>query len=305
MRSSWLLLGLLGVGCAAREVDAPVETEPVAQQVAELDVAPAAEEARARLAQRLDARGLALGPREPVEHAAAWDQERALAALRGATGRAFQAGWSESEWIADDGEYRAAVDARSGRVRVRGLDAYDARLAHAPDDVIRARGAALLAGFATDLPRPQDLIVKHLGGTTRSLEPDVPDEAQNVDERMGSKVFAFRKLGGLPVANNRLVASYLNDGRLLGVRGRWPAIDLERSRLRSDMRADEVVERALGLLVERGVNPHRPEPIVLESFYELRPEGSGWVAVLRASALVVSYNAEGEPGRRERHDFDL
>jgi hypothetical protein len=303
MRTGLLLCTLvLGVGCEARDVDAPVAQKPVAQTVAALDEHAAL---AAKLATRIDASRLALGPLQAVEHAPPFEEGRALAALREATGRDFEADSSNpAEWSASDGQYRATLEPGSGRVHVRGGDAYDAALAHAPDEVFEARAAALLRGFAPDLPR--ELHVKHLGSTTRTIvEDDVPVDDQNKLERMGSKVYALRTLGGLPVAGNRLVASYRNDGQLVGVRGRWPEIDVGRSKLHSEMRPEDVVGRAADVLASRGVNPDREEPIVLESFYELRPDASGWVAVLRASAVVVTHNAEGEQGRRERHDFDI
>jgi hypothetical protein len=303
MRTGWLLLGILALGCEAQGVDAPTTSTQSVNQAAVDQVAPLADAIAARLLARIDASRLALGPLEPVEAAPAFDERAALAALHDATGGEFKVEWFESSWQASDGSYQALLDARSGRLSVTGPEAYDAGLKPVSDDELLERGTALLRGFAPDLPK--ELVLKHLGGTLRYVADDVPAEKQNSEERLGSKVFAIRELGGLPVAGNRLVASYLNDSRLMGVRGVWPAIDLARSRLRSDMRQDEVVAKAVALLVEHGVNPDREEPIVLESFYELRPDANGWVAVLRASALVVSYNGEDEPGRRERHDFDI
>jgi hypothetical protein len=291
-----LVLAMLCTSCAARDVDAP-DVEKATERRSAL--AGEAEADVDKLRARIDSSQLRLEPVEPVEPAAEFDEADALAALRRATGAEFRVEAGDGVWRASDGEYTATLETRSGRWNIEGGTGYDSRLSRQEDAAFLDQAAALLGGLASDVPRELDL--KHLGGSTRVEGGPVQDES----ERLGSKVFALRKLGGLPVAGNRLVASYRNDGRLHAVRGLWPTIDVERSRLRSELSAEQVVDRALEQLVAHHVNPDRKEAIVLESFYELRPEGERWVAVLRAAALVTTYGHEGEPGRRERHDFDI
>lgn len=297
MRRWFVIAGIACAGCDASEPK--TEASGVAEEPAQLAVQKdATQRARERIAARMDASGLALGPREDVTEALPFDVERIVEALTQATGSKLEAQWADPVLSAQAEGISFTFDAATGHVLFETALSYVDGLERATDAWFQDEASRLFAGLVGE---SSEVTVKHLAATSRDLATGTLTESG----RLGTKVFAFRKLGGIPVAGNRLVASYLTDGRLKTVRGLWPRINLARSRLSSELSVDEVVARAADLLVEHRVNPDREEPIVLESFYELRPDAEGWVAVLRAAALVVTYGHENEPGRRERHDFDL
>lgn len=292
-----LLTSALLLSCASEQnhaMNTPTPEPELAQ--AELEEGPA----RARLAQRLDDTGFALGPLENVAQALEFDAASVLDGLSRVTGEAFEAEASGVAWRATSASYSAEFDAARGQFAVTGTREYQRGLPVAADELFSERTLTLLSGIASDVA-DHALDLKHLGATTRELGEQVGES----DVRVGSKVFVVRRLGGLRVAGNRLVASFATDGTLVGVRGLWPSIDLAHSRLSSSLGLDEARERALDLLLLDGVNPEHDEPIVLESFYRLDVSEHGVVASLRGAALVTSYNNDGLPGRRERHEFDL
>jgi hypothetical protein len=293
-RLLWAIV-ILSTGCAADEVARPAHEQRAQAQALDTRTA------RDKLRARIDTSALALGPMEAVGEADPFVEDRALAGLADATGGKYAGGWEGSVWQASNDVYKASFDRGSGNLLITGPESYARGLEHATDDVLNKQGTALLGSFVADLDTAY-VEVKHLGSTMKALEGDEPAEAT---ERVGSKVFAFRKLGGLRVAGNRLIASYRTDGKLRVARGLWPHIDVAHSRLNALVDRAEAVERALDLLLEHNVNPDRQDPIALESFYELRQGETGWVAVLRAAALVTAYGNDEQPGRRERHDFDL
>ena len=256
--------------------------------------------ARERLRARLDDARFQLGPTANVAEAAEFDASTALQGLRAVTEQELESEVAGSTWRASGASYSASFELVSGRFMLSGRREYQAGLAHAADDVLYERARTLLSGLASDVA-DHALDLKHLGATTRLLG----DEVEQVDERIGSKVFVIRRLGGLRVAGNRLVASFATDGTVIEARGIWPRVDVANSQLSSTLALEDAKERALDVLVAHGVNPNRAEPIVLESFYQLEPGPEGMVARLRGAALVTSYNHEEQPGRRERHEFEL
>jgi hypothetical protein len=274
--------------------DPHASPEKAAQESAALD------DARELLRARLDDSRLFLEPIENPTQATAFDPEAALAAMSDVAEQSFRAEASGSRWRASSDSYVATFDRESGRFELSGTPDYQFGLVHADDALFYERARTLLSGLAPDVSE-QAFDLEHLGASTRTLG----DPVIQTDERMGSKVFVLRSLGGLRVAGNRLVASFATDGRLVSARGLWPTIDLAHSQLDAALTLDEARERALDLLVAHGVNPNRTDPIVLESFYQLEPGPEGMVARIRAAALVVSYNHEEQPGRRERHEFEL
>jgi hypothetical protein len=292
MQFRWIAMSLTLL-CACAAADQPQGQASHAQ--AALD-----DSAREQLRARLEPSRLHLGPLESVAEASEFEQGAALSGLVGVAGQSFDSQMAGTLWKATSERYRASFDTLSGRFDLEGGADYQRGLAHAPDDLFHERARALLSGLAGDVPG-HTFELKHLGATTRVLGSEVTQS----DARIGSKVFVLRRLGGLRVAGNRLVASFATDGTLVDARGLWPHIDVAHSQLSAQLSAAEASERALDLLLEHGVEPQRSEPIVLESFYQLEPGPEGMVARLRAAALVIAYNHEQQPGRRERHEFDL
>jgi len=306
MRIQTVLLGIWITSCAAPETDGGNGT--VSGDGSEDKVifssAPIteAEEAAARdaLLSRIDATHLRLAPMGNVEQSAGFDAQAVEAALETATGSSLQTEWAGTRWMASGATHQASYDVATGELLIADAATYERALSHAPDAQFLAHATALFGGLAQDsIDALVDL--KHLGVTER----DFAEPNSNVETRIGTKVFAMRRLGGLRVAGNRMVASYKTDGTLRTVRGRWPSIDLAHSTLSSNLSQAEVVQKAIDTLIAAEVRSEGQDPIRLESFYELREGTTGWIAVLRAAAINQTLGSNGEPGRIERHDFDL
>jgi len=301
MRIQSLLLGVWMMGCTAKELDADHhETSRAPDERVASSTSAALGEDRTGFMARLDASGLKLGPVTPVSPPAAFDAQVASAAFAEATGSTYAMEWAGSRFNLASETHQAFYDLESGQLGAADTSDYELGLAHAPDAQFLAGATALFTALAADASEAE-IDLKHLGTTAR----EVGASSNSAEARLGTKVFAMRRLGGLRVAGNRMVASYKTDGTLRTMRGLWPAIDLAHSQLTSTLTQTQAVERAIDTLIEAGAPADGTEPIVLESFYELRPGGTGLIAVLRGSALRQSVNGEGAPGRTQRHDFDL
>lgn len=301
MRIQILLLGVWVMGCAAKEIDADhQETRPASSERVASTTSAALGEDRMGLISRLDVSRLRLGPVTAVSPSAAFDTQIVSAAFSEATGSTFATEWAGPRFNLASETHQAFYDIESGQLSVADTADYESGLAHAPDAQFLAGATALFTAIAADASEAE-IDLKHLGTTAR----EVGASSNTAEARLGTKVFAMRRLGGLRVAGNRMVASYKTDGTLRTMRGLWPAIDLAHSQLTSTLTQAQAVERAIDTLIEAGARGNGNEPIVLESFYELRPGASGLIAVLRGSAIRQSVNGEGMPGRIQRHDFDL
>lgn len=295
----WFCL-ILCIGCAAEE-----DSSSPSSDESEVDLNPAElaeeslDERRALFAARLDPSELALGPLTPVEAAVPFDESKVLEALSQATGASFTAQREGGRWSASSETHDVEIDLEDGTIDVASEEGYIRDLKHAPDAMFETSAKALFSAIASDTSEA-NVRLMHLGATTRVIATGA-----QTDARIGTKVFAIRRLGGLRVANSRMVASFNTDGKLRAVRGRWPEINLKDSKLTSSLTQDQVLERALNVLADSKVTADDREPIRLESFYELQKTEAGTIAVLRAAVLVRTRNAEGELGRGERHDFDL
>jgi hypothetical protein len=280
--------------CAAERGDSQQTAAPVVQALEE------AAEVRETLRARLDTSRLLLAPVRALDERDAFDGARALAGLEQVTGQSLEAQTSGSTWHAEGGDYSVSFDARSGALSLRAERSYERGLARAADAQLEELARTLLTGFASSVSK-QTSHLQHLGSTTRVLGEDEPPS----DERLGSKVFVIRRLGGIRVAGSRLVVSFATDGRLVSARGLWPAIELRDSQLTSSLSLEQASERALDVLLANGVNAEREDPIYLETFYQLEPAAEHSVVRLRAAAIVTAYDHEETPGRRVRHEFDL
>lgn len=301
MRIQSLLLAIWITGCAAKGIDVdPQETRTAPSERVTSTKSVALDDERSGLLARLDASGLQLGPVTTVSSSAAFDTQIASAAFAEATGSTFTTEWAGPRFHLASETHQAFYDIESGLLSVADTADYELGLAHAPDAQFLAGATALFTAIAADASEAE-IDLKHLGTTAR----EVGASSNSAEARLGTKVFAMRRLGGLRVAGNRMVASYKTDGTLRTMRGLWPAIDLAHSQLTSTLTQTQAVARAVDTLIEVGARGDGTEPIVLESFYELRPGGTGLIAVLRGSAIRQSVNGEGMAGRIQRHDFDL
>ena len=303
MRIYGMFLGSLLASCAVEGPDSlqAVEGQHRAELIEAASSPEALAEARGLLSARIDTSRLNLSPAADVTAPAVFDGSVVTNALQAATGSLFVASWAGPKWNASSETHQVSLDMESGAVLIADAGEYERGLAQADDATFLANASALFNAIAPDAAAAL-LEVKHLGGTTQQMQ----GEPQPQDARLGSKVFAFRTLGGLRVAGNRMVASYKTDGTLRTVRGLWPAIDLDNSQLSSALSQGQVVERALEVLLAANVRRTGDDVIELESFYELRTNASGQrVAMLRASALVQTFGPDGAAGRVERHDFDI
>ena len=256
---------------------------------------------RAELRARIDDERLILIPSAIDTQVDGFDADKAAQALTQATQSTYQVQWQGALWGAASETHQVSFDTETGVLSIADTGDYEPGLSHAPDTQVLAHATELFEALAADTANAA-IEIKHLGVTNRQ----VGDPNSNVDERIGSKVFALRRLNGLRVAGSRMVASYKTDGTLRTVRGLWPTIDLSHSKLASELSRNEAIELALSTLLRDGVQMRGDDRISLETFYELRrdPALGTWVAVLRAAATNQTYGPDG-PSRIERHDFDL
>lgn len=303
MRMYGLLVSAVLASCAAADPVVGPEEDGQSQTALEAteQLTDSLAQSRTLLIGRIDTGRLHLQPLTEIRPGQAFDSDALSAAMQAATGHVLEGGWNGTTFAASSALHEVTFDEQTGSLLIADTGNYEMGLTHATDEVFLATTQSLFNAVASDTSEALTE-VKHLGATAREIGSD----GEPVPARIGTKVFAFRTLGGLRVAGNRLVASYKTDGTLRTVRGLWPAIDLERSKLRSTLSVDEVVTRALDVLIAANARVLGDDPIAIETFYELqRTEDGEHVAVLRASALVQTLGPDGTPGRGARHDFDI
>jgi len=202
---------------------------------------------------------------------------------------------------------------RDGSFLVRDAGTYGAGAGAHPDEAkLASTTRRLLAALGASGSETSDLQVRTLMAGKRveerpgtSLLPAV--QAGVTREAIGKKVFVRRTLGGIPVAGNGAVASFGLDGGFRKLRGRWTAVDARKSQLASDLDETAFVERALDVLLERGLAADSDLPIYLETYFRPRASAAcGTMTVdLRGLAYVQTRGPDGEPGRVVQLDFDV
>jgi hypothetical protein len=187
--------------------------------------------------------------------------------------------------------YMNIVDSR-GYVYETSRDVSDDQLARASRDLLQVMGID---------PREAETEVVALGGESAAASGN-----GTTVERVGRKVFHFRKLGGIPVGSNRMVFSYALDGSLRHVRGTWPAIDYAGSYLESRLSIDEIVERALDAMLASQESTVSNTPVQIETFFEVADEfAPGTTTVKLRAAATTQASSESGPGRGVRYEFDI
>lgn len=177
---------------------------------------------------------------------------------------------------------------------------YDvATIANVTGAALEQRSASLLMALgisSQDSGKPE---VVSFGGEAKSLSG-----GDSVKQRLGTKVFYIRQIGGVRVPGHRMVFSYAKDGSLRAMRGQWPKLDIPSSKLSTTLSDASIVERALDTLILSKANAQGSSPIHLETFL-VPDEGVASPAVkLRAAALLQAEGPDG-PGRGVRYEFDL
>ena len=78
----------------------------------------------------------------------------------------------------------------------------------------------------------------------------VSSAPEPTNRRLATKVFFFRRLGGVPVIGNKIAVSYALDGSLRKVLGRWHPLHLEKGSIRSDLSLPRFIEKAADEILE-------------------------------------------------------
>lgn len=90
---------------------------------------------------------------------------------------------------------------------------------------------------------------------------------EGTTREVASKVVIVRRLGGIPVAGDRIVLTYAIDGTLVKVIGRWEPIDYENSALSSSLDDAAIIERAAERLAASGIDSERVQSLGLRIIY--------------------------------------
>jgi hypothetical protein len=128
-------------------------------------------------------------------------------------------------------------------------------------------------------------------------------------ERVETKLYIERILGGIPVAEDRLVVTFALDGTLRKVIGKWRALDGTSVRMEKAWTAAEIVERGVAAVEARGQTKRQRlapgEPLRVSTRLVPEPAGQGrWSLALAGRVGIVIHGPQG-PTKPEGLDFPL
>jgi hypothetical protein len=201
-------------------------------------------------------------------------------------------------------------------VRLRDRGDYDpTRPETATDAGLLEDARRLLGGLgAVDRETSSFEVATLMAGTrpeTASTAPGVPP-VEIETRRLGKKVFLRRVLGGVEVAGQKAIASFQLDGELRKLRARWTPIDYRRSQLGSTLTTEAFVERALDVLLERGVPTDSGTPIYLSTYFRTEPltdaggeQACGVSRVDLRGLVIVGLRGPDDSERYAQFDFDV
>lgn len=206
-----------------------------------------------KLARDLDVSGVRLGPNETQVNRAwgdvdpAWDLSAIETAVANFDGldepaQAVPTPASDARLSSSVGTKTLELRPDSGMVAIRDVRSY------ADHDGTPVRPEAMaeqldevLAALAVD-PLQYRMSVKALVSSTKAN--DVAPSSGQVPEHRAGKLFLRRHFGGIPVAGDKLVLSFVRGNELRKILGQWHRIAYDRSSLTTALTTVEVAERA-------------------------------------------------------------
>lgn len=118
-------------------------------------------------------------------------------------------------------------------------------------------------------------------------------------------VFAWRTLGGIPIASEKFVFNFKLDGTLQYLSGRWTPINYQASRLATPLDETEFTDRAISTLMEAGIPSESGRPINLATHYRIVSSENGPILELRGVANTVIDGSDGPDGEGVGESFEF
>jgi hypothetical protein len=149
----------------------------------------------------------------------------------------------------------------------------------------------------------------------RALLSQVQDETDGTEgpiTMVGKAAFFTRQLGGIMVLGDRFQLTVTPQGELFTISGRWTPIDYAHSVLTAAITGEEVVDRAVSVLIEEGVAVEHSPHIAIYTAYRIVDDATyGEIAVLKGF-VAERYHQEpdigddnGWPASVNTYEFDL
>ncbi len=236
----------------------------------------------AKLDRDLDVSGVRLGPDELQMNRAwgnvdpVWDLaaiETAVASFDGLNESAQPVATPTSDARLSSSVGTKTVELRpdTGMVAIRDVRSY------ADHDGMPVRPEAMaeqlnevLAALAVD-PQQYRMSVKALVSSTKTN--DAAPKPDQVPEHRAGKLFLRRHFGGIPVAGDKLVLSFVRGNELRKILGQWRRISYDRSSLATALTIEEIAERAEGVVVAAvrswNIRPVEGFPVRVSTRYAL------------------------------------